>query len=102
MIVWVPAGVVLIFLGQIGHGIFLLLWGIVAVTGIPDYVIRPRLVGSGGDEVPALGTFIALLGGTAVLGLKGLILGPVLMTMAVAILRIYADQERARRDLTSP
>ena len=69
---------------------------------IPDYVIRPRLVGSGGDEVPALVTFIALLGGTAVLGLKGLVLGPVLMTMAVAILRIYADEERARKRVTSP
>jgi predicted PurR-regulated permease PerM len=31
-----------------------------------------------------------------VLGLKGLILGPVLMTMAIAILRIYRDEERVR------
>ncbi len=100
LLVWVPASVVLALLGHVWKGIFLALWGVLVLSAIPDYVIRPRLVGRGGDEVPALATFIGLLGGTAVLGLKGLILGPVLMTMAVAILRIYADEERSRkRDL---
>jgi predicted PurR-regulated permease PerM len=96
MLVWLPASVVLALLGHVWRGVFLALWGVLVMTGIPDYVIRPRLVGGGGDEVPALLTFIALFGGAAVLGLKGLILGPVLMTMAVATLRIYTDEKRAR------
>ena len=83
-------------------GIFVALWGVLVLSGIPDYVIRPRLVGGGSDELPALVTFIGLLGGTAVLGLKGLILGPVLMTMAIAVLRIYRDEERARKQVTCP
>jgi predicted PurR-regulated permease PerM len=101
-LVWVPASVVLAVLGHVWLGIFLALWGVLVLSGIPDYVIRPRLVGSGSGEVPALITFIGLLGGTAVLGLKGLILGPVLMTMAIAILRIYSDEERVRKNVTCP
>ena len=61
-----------------------------------DYVIRPRLVGGGG-HLPALVTFAALLGGVQVFGLKGLIVGPVLMSLAVAVLRLYATEARKRR-----
>jgi predicted PurR-regulated permease PerM len=100
-LVWVPASIALALLGHVWMGIFLALWGVLVLSGIPDYVIRPRLVGSSSGEVPALVTFIGLLGGTAVLGLKGLILGPVLMTMAIAVLRIYRDEERTRRQGTS-
>jgi predicted PurR-regulated permease PerM len=96
-LVWLPTSIVLALLRHVSMGIFLALWGILVLSAIPDYVIRPRLVGSGGGEVPALVTFIGLLGGTAVLGLKGLILGPVLMTMAIAVLRIYRDEECARK-----
>ena len=101
-LVWVPASVVLALLGHVWKGLFVALWGVLVLSGIPDYVIRPRLVGGGSDELPALVTFIGLLGGTAVLGLKGLILGPVLMTMAIAVLRIYRDEERARKQVTCP
>ena len=96
MLVWVPAGIVLILLGHPGRGILDLTWGILVVTGIPDYIIRPRLVG-GESELPALLTFTALFGGAEVFGLKGLILGPVLMAVAIAVLRLYADEARSRR-----
>jgi predicted PurR-regulated permease PerM len=100
MLVWVPAGIVLILLGHPVRGVVLLAWGVLVVTGIPDYVIRPRLVGHK-SEMPALLTFASLFGGVAVLGLKGLILGPVFMALAIAVWRIYADEARARRALQS-
>jgi predicted PurR-regulated permease PerM len=99
MLVWVPAGIVLVLLGHPGRGIVDLAWGVLVVTGIPDYVIRPRLVGRESD-VPALLTFTALFGGAEVLGMKGLILGPVLMAIAIAVLRLYAEEARSRRRVT--
>ena len=99
MLVWVPAGIVLILLGHVGRGIVLLVWGVLVVTGIPDYVVRPRVVGHG-DQTPALLTFIALFGGAQVFGLKGLIVGPLLMAIAIAVLRLYADEARARKGIT--
>lgn len=96
MLVWVPAGVALILLGHVARGVLLLAWGVVVVTGIPDYVLRPHLVGRE-SEMPALLTFTSLFGGVQVFGLKGLILGPVLMAVAIAILRIYGEEARTRR-----
>lgn len=98
MLVWVPAGVVLIVMGHPGRGILELVWGGLFVVALSDYVIRPRLVG-GESEVPSLVTFAALFGGVEVFGLKGLIVGPVLMSIAVAVLRLYASETRARRHL---
>ena len=48
--------------------------------------------------MPALLTFLALFGGIEVLGLKGLIIGPVVMALAVTILRLYAREAAARRN----
>ena len=64
--------------------------------GASDYVIRPRLVGGGG-EMPTLLTFVALFGGVEAFGIIGLILGPVLMALALAVLRIYERESVHRR-----
>ncbi len=98
MLVWVPAGVVLIVIGHPGAGIFELVWGGLLVVAFSDYYVRPRLVG-GESEMPSLVTFAALFGGVEVFGLKGLVLGPVLMSLAVAVLRLYATETRLRRHI---
>jgi predicted PurR-regulated permease PerM len=95
-LVWAPVGVVLILVGHPGHGIVELVWGALIVGVLADYVIRPRLVGGAG-HLPSIVTFAALLGGVQVFGLKGLIVGPVLMSLAIAVLRLYAIEARKRR-----
>ncbi|MEO8799746.1 MAG: AI-2E family transporter [Polyangiaceae bacterium] len=96
MLVWVPVGVVLILTQHTAAGVGELVWGGLLIIGASDYVIRPRLVG-GDSEMPVLVTFTALLGGVEVFGLKGLIVGPVLMALGIAVLRIYAREMRDRR-----
>ena len=58
---------------------------------VSDYVIRPRLVG-GEQSTPAVLTFVALFGGVEVFGLIGLILGPILMTLSLAVIRTYYEE----------
>jgi predicted PurR-regulated permease PerM len=87
-LVWIPIGLYLAFTGHSGLAAVELIWGTLVVVGISDYVIRPRLVGGHGQGHPLL-MLIALLGGIEVFGLAGLIVGPVLMSLFVAILRIY-------------
>ncbi len=96
LLVWVPAGIYLLLTGHVGMGILELVWGTVVVVGVSDYVIRPRLVSESGD-VPAIMTFIALFGGLEVFGLVGLILGPVVISLSVALLRIYEREATLRR-----
>jgi predicted PurR-regulated permease PerM len=90
LLVWVPVGVVLILTGHFVAGVVELIWGAAIVGGVSDYVIRPRLVGD--EAIPTLVTFIALFGGVEVFGLKGLVVGPVVMSLAVATLRLYARE----------
>jgi predicted PurR-regulated permease PerM len=99
LLVWVPAGIVLIVMDHPARGVLVLAWSSLVVVGVSDYVIRPKLVGGEG-ETPAIVTFAALFGGVEVWGLKGLIMGPVLMLLAVAVLRIYVREEEARRRLS--
>ena len=94
--VWAPVGVVMILVGHPTRGILELAWGAIMVSAVPEYVIRPRLVGRGGN-LPPLVTFAALLGGAQVFGLKGLIVGPVLMSVAIVVLRLYSNEARKRR-----
>ncbi|MCL2449556.1 MAG: AI-2E family transporter [Polyangiaceae bacterium] len=94
MLVWGPAGIALIALGHVGRGVFILAWGFLVVTSLNDYVIRPRLVGGQGG-LPPLAMFVALFGGVAAMGLKGLIVGPVVMSLAFAVLRLYAEERRS-------
>jgi predicted PurR-regulated permease PerM len=95
MLIWVPAGIYLFFVSHPGRGILELVWGALMVVVLSDYVIRPKLVG--GSEMPALLAFVALFGGVEAFGIPGLITGPVLMSLALAVLRIYAREGKNER-----
>ena len=92
LLVWVPAGAYLIATGHVAMGVLELVLATALVIGFCDYVLRPRLVG--GESMPTLLTFAALFGGVEVFGLVGLLLGPLLMAVAVAVLRLYRQDVR--------
>ena len=56
------------------------------------------VIGLGYVGLPACVRFARA--GVEVLGLKGLVIGPVIMSLAIAILRLYATETRLRRHLT--
>jgi predicted PurR-regulated permease PerM len=97
LLIWIPAALYLFADAHPARAVIELIWGALIVVGFSDYVIRPRLVGA--SEMPALLVFIALFGGLEAFGLAGLIMGPVLMALAVAVLRLYA-RERQGADST--
>ncbi len=105
-LVWVPIGGYVIWNGEIEWGVFVLVWGFVVVSVASDYVIRPRLVGKRGHGHPLL-MLVSLVGGIEVMGLAGLIVAPILMSLFVAVLRIYerelvAGDASVRRTDTVP
>lgn len=93
-IIWIPVALVALIQGRTGSGVFLFVWGVLIVTSLADYVIRPRLVGSKGQVHP-LPLLVSLLGGVEMFGLMGVIVGPILMSLCLSVLRIY-EQERER------
>jgi predicted PurR-regulated permease PerM len=88
MVVWVPTGILLIATGHVAAGVFQLVWGTIVVTTLVDYVIRPRVIGSEGRSHTLL-FLIGLIGGVELLGPMGIIAGPMIMALFVAVLRVY-------------
>jgi predicted PurR-regulated permease PerM len=88
-VVWLPAGIWLLATGHPGRGIALLAIGAAVVSGV-DNLLRPALL-SERARLNGLLIFIGLLGGVSAFGLLGLILGPVVIAVAVALLEAYTD-----------
>jgi predicted PurR-regulated permease PerM len=88
-LVWAPAAVVLFVQGHTGWGIFMVLWGVLVVSMV-DNIVRPLFI-SGKTGVPTLFVFGGLLGGLAAFGSVGMFVGPLLLTLLVALIR-YADE----------
>jgi predicted PurR-regulated permease PerM len=94
VIVWATVGVALLLTGHVGAGLFELTYGALVVGIVADYVVRPRLVGQE-KGVPAIVIFISLFGGVEAFGIIGLILGPVIASLSLAVLRTYAREVSA-------
>jgi predicted PurR-regulated permease PerM len=86
-VVWVPAAVLLALEGSWGKDSILTGWG-VGVIGIIDNLLYPIFVGKR-IRLHTLLVFFALLGGLAVFGASGLILGPVTLAVTVALLNVW-------------
>lgn len=79
-LVWIPAALWLMSAGHLGWGIFLSIYGVVAVSGA-DSLIRPWFIARGAD-LPFVLTVLGVLGGALAFGLLGIFLGPVLLGVA--------------------
>ncbi|HEV2388595.1 MAG TPA: AI-2E family transporter [Candidatus Acidoferrales bacterium] len=101
-IIWVPAAMWLLAEGHPGRAIALLAICSVTVAGI-DYVLRPAMIGR--MRMNGLLVLIGVLGGIAVFGLIGLVLGPVILATATSMLRTYtlpAASHGSSEGATSP
>lgn len=79
-----------LFLLVTGHpymALFLAIWS-VFVVGLVDNLIKPILI-KRGIEIHAGVVFFALLGGLAAFGAIGLLIGPLVVAMFLALLRMY-------------
>jgi predicted PurR-regulated permease PerM len=95
--VWGPIAAWLFASDRAAAGAGLLVFSAALLIGLCDYVIRPRLVGRGDRPLPTLLTFVALFGGAEVFGPIGLVLGPVIASLAVALLRTWEREAERRR-----
>ena len=73
--------------GETSEAIFLATWGAL-VVGTVDNFIRPRLCGSRMALHPLL-VFLSMFGGVAVFGMMGLLVGPLIASLFMAMVRIY-------------
>jgi predicted PurR-regulated permease PerM len=84
-LVWVPAGLWLVNIGETGWGVFVLLWGALVVSTI-DNIIKPLII-SHGSDLPFVLVLLGVLGGAIAFGFIGVFLGPVLLAVGFALLQ---------------
>ena len=92
--VCLAAAALLFVTGHSYMALFLAIWG-VTVVGLVDNVVKPYLV-KAGMEMSGAVVFFSFIGGLAAFGTVGLLLGPLVVALFLALLRIY------RRDFRPP
>lgn len=91
-LLWIPAAIWLFYHGAVGWAIFLLLWGLVVVSGV-DNVIKPLII-SRGSNLPFVLVFLGVLGGIVAFGFLGVFLGPTLLAVGYRLLLDWSDAEQ--------
>lgn len=86
-VIWVPAAVYLALQGDWGKAAILTVWGSVVIALI-DNLLYPLLVGSR-LRIHTLPVFFAMFGGLYVFGSSGIVLGPVVLAITLALVEIW-------------
>jgi len=95
-LVWVPLTIELVVSGQYWRAAVVLIVGI-GVHGLIDNFVRPALARHGRLALPTFVVLVSMLGGIALLGPAGALLGPLLARLSVEALQILSDEASAIR-----
>jgi predicted PurR-regulated permease PerM len=85
-IVWVPAAIYLLLTGSYVKAVVLIAFGALAIGSVDNF-LRPKLVGER-TRLHELLIFFSVLGGLQVFGVLGLVLGPAVVAITLALLDI--------------
>lgn len=88
--IWLPASFWLFAQHQPGMGIFLLLWGLLGVSSVDNF-LRPYLI-SQGSKMPFVLIFCGVIGGALAFGLVGVFLGPTLLAVVFRLIEEWSSQ----------
>lgn len=88
-LIWGGASIWLFTHGATGWGIFMLVYGMVIISGV-DNVVKPMLI-SRGSSLPFALVLLGVMGGVLAFGFVGLFIGPTLLAVALGLLRNWTE-----------
>jgi predicted PurR-regulated permease PerM len=91
-LIWVPAAGILLATGHIAKACIVLGAGVL-VIGLIDNLLRPLLIGQD-TRMPDYLVLVSSLGGLTVFGASGLVIGPILAAMFLAVWDMFAQEHR--------
>ena len=92
-IVWGPVAAYLILSGAYLQGAILIGVG-VFVIGLVDNLLRPPLVGAG-TRMPDYVVLVSTLGGIALIGINGFVVGPLIAALFIAVWSLFTDDRES-------
>ncbi len=88
-IIWGPVAIYLLITGSIWQGVVLIVFGVL-VIGLVDNLLRPVLVGKD-TKLPDYIVLLSTIGGMALFGLNGFVIGPVIAALFIATWELFAN-----------
>jgi len=95
-IVWAPVAVYFLVTGQVWQGVVLIAFCVI-VIGLVDNFLRPVLVGKD-TKLPDYMVLLSTIGGMALFGVNGFVIGPVIAALFVAAWDLFATAEEFHQD----
>ncbi len=93
-IVWVPVAIYFFIIGKYLSGLFIIIWGVVAI-GLIDNYVRPLIISSQISMHPMF-LFFGILGAVFVFGPIGILLGPIILSIADVLARSYIESKKSK------
>jgi predicted PurR-regulated permease PerM len=95
-LIWLPVALYFLLTGAVWQGVTLILFG-VFVIGLVDNVLRPLLVGKD-TKMPDYVVLVSTLGGMALFGLNGFVIGPVIAALFIAVWDLFSSSDMHKAD----
>ncbi|MFH1848598.1 MAG: AI-2E family transporter [archaeon] len=97
-LIWGPISAYITVMGILGSdmimifkGVGLFLYGLLVISSI-DNIIRPKIIGKKAKVHPAI-ILMGVLGGLAVFGFVGIMVGPLILALLITFLNIYEKEK---------
>ena len=98
-VVWIPVSLYFLFTGQVAHFWIMFLGGLL-VIGMIDNFLRPSLIGKE-TALPEFLIFLMSFGGLFLIGIDGLLLGPIVAKLFITLWTMYAAEGSATTEETA-
>jgi predicted PurR-regulated permease PerM len=99
-LVWLPVGLYFLLTGSLWQGIVLLAFGVLVISSVDNF-LRPVLVGAD-TQMPDYLVLVSTLGGLAVFGINGLVIGPVIAALFIAAWDLFTVERQGLQDDRPP
>jgi len=95
-VIWIPVAVYFLATAAVWQGVVLIAYGTL-VMGLVDNFLRPLLIGKG-TKMPDYVVLLSTLGGLAIFGLNGFVIGPVIAAMFIATWEIFSGSRQGTQN----
>lgn len=95
-LVWGPVAIYFLVTGNIWQGVVLAAFGVL-VIGLVDNILRPILVGKD-TKLPDYVILLSTLGGMALFGLNGFVIGPVIAALFIAAWDLFCRSDEFQEE----
>jgi predicted PurR-regulated permease PerM len=91
-VILIPVAIIQIIMGNVWQGVCIIIISLGVIANVDNF-LRPYIVGHHA-KMHILIIFFSTIGGLAVFGIMGVIVGPVIASMFVTLIDIYGDEFR--------